>query len=134
MEQARTNRYSGFGVDSQVWTIHPDIAPLSEEVPPGKHRRVRIPLFGTIVKQSEHYPRFWLVNFYDGRSFYVTLDVLKLKCKASPSFRFVRGKDNMLETTRIDKKIKNDKEVIMTSLQNKSHFSLLSILDLFYFF
>ena len=116
MKQNRTNRLSAFGVDCQVWTIHPDIAPLSKEVPPGKARRVRVPLFGTIVKQSEHYPRFWLVNFYDGRSLYVTLDVLKLKSKASPSFRFVRGQNNMLETKRIDKRIKNDKEIILTNI------------------
>ena len=116
MEAKRTNRYAGFGVNSQVYTTNALIAPLSEKVPPGKTKKIRLPLFGTIVKRSEFYPRFWLVNFYDGRSFYVTLSVLRLGCKSSPSHKLKRDESNMLQMDKINKTITNDKETILTDI------------------
>ena len=116
MEAKRTNRFSGFKVDSQIYITNADIAPLSKKVPPGKSKKVCLPLYGTIVKRSEFYPHFWLVKFYDGRSFYVTLNVLCLCSKSSPSHKFKRGEGNMLQVDKIDKTIKNDKETILTDI------------------
>ena len=86
MEAAHTNCHAKYKVGAQVYTINAKIALLSNQIPPGRTKKVHLPLFGTIVKRSKFYPRFWLVNFYDGQSWYVTLDVIHLRSKASPSF------------------------------------------------
>ena len=64
MEVVRTNCHSKFKVGSQVYTTNAKISPLSERAPPGKTKKIYLPLFGTIAKQSKYYPCFWLVNFY----------------------------------------------------------------------
>ena len=126
MEAKCTNRFAGFRVNSQVYTTNALITVLSEKVPPGKSKKGRLPLFGTIVKRSKFYPRFWLVNSYDGRSFYVILNLLRLGCQSSPSHKFKRDKSNMLQMDKINKTIKNNKETILTDiLLSKAQFMLI---------
>ena len=125
MKENRTNKhtYTNFRVGIQVSTTDARIAPLSEKAPPGKSKRVRLPLHGTVVKQSEYYPRFWLVNFFDGRSFYVTENVVKFEGGVTPSYRFKRGPGNMLSYKSINKTIKDDSEAILTEILCSNNFT-----------
>ena len=112
----RLNRQVSFNEGGQVVTKHPSIAPLSDKPPPGKKNKVRLPTYGTVIKQSEYYPAFWLVKFYDGRSFYVTESAVTFLSKTSPSHKLKRAPDNTLAMQKIDKKVKNDKEKILSDI------------------
>ena len=63
-EIVRLNRQKRFAVGVGVYTYDPRISPLPDKKPPPpRKRKHRIRMYGTVVKQSEYYPQFWLCKF-----------------------------------------------------------------------
>ena len=117
MEAVRLNRQTTFSEGGLVSTIHPQIAPQENFIRPGKKYRKRIPTFGKIIKQSEFFPNFWLVDFYSlGKSFYVTEKVVNFLSKAGPDVVFKRGPTKSVVMKNINKNVQQNKEIIMTDI------------------
>ena len=119
MEAVRLNRQTTFTVGGQVVTSDPRIAPLEDVIRPGKKEKLPAPTHGKIIKQSDYFPNFWLVEFYGiQKRYYVTEKVVKFISKVNQDLYFKGSYQNQSVMNKIDKKVKEDKEVVLTQILN----------------
>ena len=80
MKLARTDpTYSPFAPGCLASTRHRLIAPLSGKKVKERDSRQRV--FGNVMKESDYFPGYWLVHFYDmGRYYFVSENRLKFEC------------------------------------------------------
>ena len=95
-----------------VYTRHKLIAQLSKRV--RNKRKFRLPMYGTVSHRSIYQPRFWLVKFRNGVSFYCTEKVLKLVDTVSPSHELTTSKkDKKLCITKVNYSFSENQEYFM---------------------
>ena len=96
------------------------IAPLSKTV--RKKRKYRVVTYGEVMKRSEFQPRFWLVKFSTGASFYVTEKVVDFVDNVTPaSFILYPDKDNKISLKEIDRSVVDEEAIIKVIMCSKMH-------------
>ena len=79
-----TNSCTVIHKDALMSTSDAKIAPMSENVK--QHRHSREPTHGNVLKESDFFPGFYLVYFFEVKKyFYCTENVIKLECAARPA-------------------------------------------------
>ena len=122
MEEKVLEKETKLRVGDYVYCRSPLVAPLLTSKGPKGERRVREKLHGTIVKQCEHFPRFYQVNFINETSFFCTSNVLSFVSKSAPSsYTLTKTNKNQLSMVKRNKKIDNMEKVMKDILVSKVH-------------
>ena len=122
MKLARTDpMYSPFSMGCLASTRHRLIAPLSGKKVKERDSRQRV--FGNVMKESDYFPGYWLVHFYDlGRYYYVSEDRLKFEC-SSGNHQTIGGSidSNNIELQKVQKVTEDQDMILFHILSSKIH-------------
>ena len=101
-------------VGAHVSSCNPDISPNLLKPGPHRQRSSRPSIHGVVLKRSDFQPRFWLVEFLNGKRFYCTVNILKFEDKKAPTHILSADAKNKLVLKSVDA----TKKVPMQSIQD----------------
>ena len=127
----KVSRQVAIAPGCSVKSRHATVSDLPIMKLPKGQRRSRPYVMGKVMKRSEWEPRFWLINFNNGKTLYCTEDELIFESSVAQDQLLGRDKNNMLQLSTVKRKY-DEKDIILRSILSSKVYQASSDQDISY--